>query len=89
MKQLQARIFLAAILVVSHPAYAQLSKGKTALQQVLDWVSSLALVCATLALVWWAIKMMFSATTFKELSGIFWGSVVAGAAGGIVQMFFV
>ena len=86
MKNLKSTLVPALLLVATSPAFAQLSKGTTMLNQVQTWLQGIAVVVVTLALMFVGFRMVFNAAQWKDVAPVFWGGVVIGGAAGIASM---
>ena len=82
MKNLKSALIVPALLVMTSPAFAQLSKGTTMLNSVQTWLQGIAVVVVTLALMFVGFRMVFNAAQWKDVAPVFWGGVVIGGAAG-------
>lgn len=79
---------LAAIMVMTSPAYAQFEKAKTALDSVQTWLLSIGAVCVTLAIMFVGFRMMFQAAQWKDVAPVFWGGILVGGGSAFAALFF-
>ena len=79
---------LAAIAVMTSPAYAQFEKATQTLNTVQTWLTSIGAVCVTLALMFVGFRMAFHAAQWKDVAPVFWGGVLIGGGSAIAGMFF-
>lgn len=86
MNKFHRTLFSAAALVASSPAFAQLERGTSALNQVRTWLLSIAGILATIAFMFVGFRMMFNAAQFKDVAPVFWGAVIVGGAAGIAAL---
>lgn len=77
---------LAAVMVISSPAFAQLEKAKSTLNTLQTWILSLGGVIVTIALMFVGFRMTFQAAQWKDVAPVFWGGVLVGSASGIATM---
>jgi len=79
---------LAAITVMTSPAYAQFEKGTEALNKVQTWLLSIGAVVVTLAIMFVGFRMMFQAAQWKDVAPVFWGGILVGGGSAISALFF-
>jgi len=80
-------IYAAALVtVLSSPAYAQLEKGTTMLNNVSTWLIAISAIVVTIAVMFVGFRMVFQAAQWKDVAPVFWGGVLIGGAGGIASM---
>lgn len=60
----------------------------TTLTSISTWLSSIGVVIITIAVMWAGYKMAFAGARFVDISHIFIGAAMAGAAGVIAGWFF-
>jgi type IV secretion system protein VirB2 len=77
---------MAAIAVASSPAFAQLEKATQSLSTVQTWLRGIAIVVATIAVMFVGFRMMFQAAQWKDVAPVFWGCVLIGGSTGIASM---
>lgn len=80
-------IYAAALVtVLATPAYAQLEKGTTMLNNVSTWLIAISAIVVTIAVMFVGFRMVFQAAQWKDVAPVFWGGVLIGGAGGIASM---
>lgn len=79
-------VLTASLALASSPAFAQLERGTTALNQLSTWLLSIGVVVLTIALMFVGFRMMFQAAQWKDVAPVFWGGVLIGGAAGIAGM---
>lgn len=67
----------------SHPAYAQISRVNTVMNNVQTVLVGVAVTLFTLAIMWAGFKMAFQHAQWSEVSNIVIGGVLVGGASGI------
>ena len=60
----------------------------TTLTNISTWLTSIGIVIITIAVMWAGYKMAFAGARFMDISNIFIGAAIAGAAGVIAGWFF-
>ena len=65
---------------------AGLGGANDMLIKVQEWLSSLALVVVTIAFLWIGYKMLVDRTPFSEVSRIFIGAIIIGAASELASL---
>jgi len=92
MKQNRSLLLLAfAMLFLVDPAFAQAgppTQISTTLTNISTWLTSIGIVIITIAVMWAGYKMAFAGARFMDISNIFIGAAIAGAAGVIAGWFF-
>jgi type IV secretion system protein VirB2 len=78
--------FALASLTFAEPAFATLTVGVTMLSQVISWLTLIAGAVATVAFMFIGYRMMFAAAQWKDVSPIFWGAIIIGAAASIAAI---
>lgn len=79
---------MAAVTVMTSPAYAQFEKATEALNTVQGWLLSIGAVVVTLAIMFVGFRMMFQAAQWKDVAPVFWGGILVGGGSAIAAMFF-
>ena len=79
---------LAAVALMSSPAYAQFQKGTQLLNDLQGWLLSIGAVVVTIALMFVGFRMAFQAAQGKDVAPVFWGGVLIGGGSAIAGMFF-
>ena len=92
MRRNHALLLLAlAMLFLVDAAYAQAgppTQISTTLTNISTWLTSIGIVIITIAVMWAGYKMAFAGARFMDISNIFIGAAIAGAAGVIAGWFF-
>jgi len=73
------------------PAFAQAgppAQIATTLTNISTWLTSIGIVIITIAVMWAGYKMAFAGARFMDISNIFIGAAISGAAGVIAGWFF-
>lgn len=83
MKSIQHKLFLAIVLVVCSPAFAQLQKVNQTMSNVQAILAGVAVTICTLAIMFTGFKMMFQHAKWAEVSNIVIGAMFVGGATGI------
>ena len=78
-----ARLALSLMLVAASPAFAQISKVNTVMENVQSVLVGVAVTVFTLALMWAGFKMAFQHAKWSEISNIVIGGILVGGAAGI------
>jgi type IV secretion system protein VirB2 len=60
----------------------------TTLTNISTWLTSVGIVIITIAVMWAGYKMAFAGARFQDISNIFIGAAISGAAGVIAGWFF-
>ena len=60
----------------------------TTLTNISTWLTSIGIVIITIAVMWAGYKMAFAGARFLDISNIFIGAAISGAAGVIAGWFF-
>jgi type IV secretion system protein VirB2 len=60
----------------------------TTLTSISTWLTSVGIVIITIAVMWAGYKMAFAGARFADISNIFVGAAISGAAGVIAGWFF-
>ncbi len=81
---LGAELFASAAFAQAGPP-TQIS---TTLTNISSWLTSVGVVIITIAVMWAGYKMAFAGARFQEISNIFIGAAISGAAGVIAGWFF-
>ncbi len=72
-----------AVLLESNPAWAQITKVNTVMQNVQTVLTSVAVTLFTVAIMWAGFKMAFSHAQWSDVSNVVIGGVLVGGAAGI------
>src|SRR6185437_8625758 len=72
-----------AILLEANPAWAQITKVNTVMQNVQTVLTSVAVTLFTVAIMWAGFKMAFSHAQWSDVSNVVIGGVLVGGAAGI------
>ena len=80
-----AMVFLVEAAVAQAGPPTQIS---TTLTNISTWLTSIGIVIITIAVMWAGYKMAFAGARFMDISNIFIGAAIAGAAGVIAGWFF-
>ena len=72
-----------AVLLESHPAWAQITKVNTVMQNVQTVLLSVAVTLFTIAIMWAGFKMAFSHAQWSDVSNVVIGGILVGGAAGI------
>jgi len=92
MRKNVAGYLLALVLMVcGDAAFAQAgppTQISTTLTNISTWLTSIGVVIITIAVMWAGYKMAFAGARFMDISNIFIGAAIAGAAGVIAGWFF-
>jgi type IV secretion system protein VirB2 len=81
---LAALLFASAAIAQAGPP----TQIATTLTNISTWLTSVGIVIITIAVMWAGYKMAFAGARFQEISNIFIGAAMAGAAGVIAGWFF-
>lgn len=77
-------IIASAMLLSSHPVFAQISSSaEDLLNNVKDWMLGLGGVIVTCALMFVGFRMVFQAAEWKDVAPVFWGGVLIGSAAAV------
>jgi len=79
------------VLCLFEPAFAQAgppAQIATTLTNISTWLTSIGIVIITIAVMWAGYKMAFAGARFMDISNIFIGAAISGAAGVIAGWFF-
>lgn len=77
-------VIVSAMLLSSHPAFAQISSSAEGLlNNVKDWMLGLGGVIVTCALMFVGFRMVFQAAEWKDVAPVFWGGVLIGSAAAV------
>jgi type IV secretion system protein VirB2 len=71
------------ILFESDPAWAQITKVNTVMQNVQTVLTSVAVTLFTVAIMWAGFKMAFSHAQWSDVSNVVIGGILVGGAAGI------
>jgi len=71
------------ILLESEPAWAQITKVNTVMQNVQTVLTSVAVTLFTVAIMWAGFKMAFSHAQWSDVSNVVIGGILVGGAAGI------
>lgn len=80
-----------AAALVAPAAFAQAgppTQIATTLTNISSWLTSVGVVIITIAVMWAGYKMAFAGARFMDISNIFIGAAISGAAGVIAGWFF-
>jgi type IV secretion system protein VirB2 len=72
-----------AVLLESHPAFAQITKVNTVMTNVQTVLVGVAVTLFTLAIMWAGFKMAFQQAQWSEVSNVVIGGILVGGAAGI------
>lgn len=72
-----------ALAAATSPAFAQITKVNTVMQNVQATLVGVAITVFTLALMWAGFKMAFQHAKWSEISNIVIGGILVGGAAGI------
>lgn len=72
-----------AVLLESDPAWAQITKVNTVMQNVQTVLVSVAVTLFTIAIMWAGFKMAFSHAQWSDVSNVVIGGILVGGAAGI------
>ena len=84
-------LLLFAMLLLADGALAQAgppTQISTTLTNISTWLTSIGIVIITIAVMWAGYKMAFAGARFTDISNIFIGAAISGAAGVIAGWFF-
>ena len=84
--RLRDALLLASIGIACSPAFAQLEKAKQTLTLVQTWLTGIAGVCITIAVMFVGFRMAYQAAQWKDVAPVFWGGVLIGSASGFAAM---
>lgn len=76
-------LFGVVILLESDPAWAQITKVNTVMQNVQTVLTSVAVTLFTVAIMWAGFKMAFSHAQWSDVSNVVIGGILVGGAAGI------
>jgi len=71
------------VLLESDPAWAQITKVNTVMQNVQTVLVSVAVTLFTIAIMWAGFKMAFSHAQWSDVSNVVIGGILVGGAAGI------
>ena len=71
------------VLLESDPAWAQITKVNTVMQNVQTVLTSVAVTLFTVAIMWAGFKMAFSHAQWSDVSNVVIGGILVGGAAGI------
>lgn len=77
------RILVVALSMAALPAFAQITKVNTVMQNVQTMLVSIGVTFFTIAFLWVAYKMAFQHAKWSEVSNIVIAGIIAGGAPGI------
>jgi type IV secretion system protein VirB2 len=80
-----------AATLIAPAAFAQAgppTQIATTLTNISTWLTSVGIVIITIAVMWAGYKMAFAGARFMDISNIFIGAAISGAAGVIAGWFF-
>lgn len=72
-----------AVFLESNPAWAQITKVNTVMQNVQTVLTSVAVTLFTVAIMWAGFKMAFSHAQWSDVSNVVIGGMLVGGAAGI------
>ncbi len=81
-------LFLFLVVLPTFLFSAGLDKAKSTLQVIYDGLYALAIISASIALLWVGYKVLFGARAVNEFSGIIIGAIVLAGSAELAQMFF-
>lgn len=76
-------IVTAASALSASPAFAQITRVNTVMQNVQTTLVSVSVIAFTIALIWAGFKMAFQHAKWSEISNIVIGGIIVGGAAGI------
>ena len=77
-------VIAAAMLLSSHPAFAQISStAQGLLSNVNSWMLGIGGIIVTCALMFVGFRMVFQAAEWKDVAPVFWGGVLIGSAAAV------
>ncbi len=80
----RALIIVAAMVLSSHPAFAQISStAEDLIKNVNDWMLGIGGIIVTCALMFVGFRMVFQAAEWKDVAPVFWGGVLIGSAAAV------
>ncbi len=88
MRAIKKSWFLFLIVLPTVLFSAGLDQAKTTLQTIYDGLYALAIISASIALLWVGYKVLFGARAVNEFSGIIIGAIVLAGSAELAQMFF-
>jgi type IV secretion system protein VirB2 len=83
--------FVASAAFISSAAIAQAgppAQIATTLTNISIWLTSIGIVIITIAVMWAGYRIAFTGARFQDISNIFIGAAISGAAGVIAGWFF-
>ena len=69
--------------LITAPAFAQITKVNTVMQNIQNILTGVAITVFTIALMWAGFKMAFQQARWSEISNIVIGGIIVGGAAGI------
>jgi len=81
-------IWLIVLLLPNITLAGGLDKAKSTLQLIYDGLYALAIISASIALLWVGYKVLFGARAVNEFSGIIVGAIVLAGSAELANMFF-
>ena len=77
--------FLSTVAIAQAGPPAQIA---TTLTNISTWLTSIGIVIITIAVMWAGYRIAFTGARFQDISNIFIGAAISGAAGVIAGWFF-
>lgn len=78
-----ARVTTFAVLCTASPAFAQITKVNTVMQNIQTVLVGVAVTMFTLSIMWAGFKMAFQHAKWSDISNIVIGGILVGGASGI------
>jgi len=72
-----------AVALAASPAFAQIARVNTVMQNVQTTLVGVSVIAFTIALIWAGFKMAFQHAKWSEISNIVIGGIIVGGAAGI------
>ena len=84
---LRTSLVMAAIMVITSPAFAQFEKATQGLNRVQTWMLSIGGAIFTIAFMFVGARMAFYAAQWKDVAPIFWGGIIFFGASAFATLF--
>jgi len=78
-------VFFSSVALAQAGPPAQIA---TTLTNISTWLTSIGIVIITIAVMWAGYRIAFTGARFQDISNIFIGAAISGAAGVIAGWFF-
>ncbi|MDV7561165.1 TrbC/VirB2 family protein [Acinetobacter baumannii] len=79
----KAMLVMATVLLLSNPAFAQISKVNTVMSNVQAVLTGVAVTIFTITIMWAGFKLAWQHAKWSDISNIVIGGILVGGAAGI------